>query len=63
MKTKIVFEQVDVATGHTVYRVVNLTNRTVPVIGNTLKKDEVDKLIQDSENLTVEIKPAKNKRR
>ena len=62
-KTKIVFEQIDLVSNHSRYRVVALTNRTLPLVGTELKKDEVDKLIQDSENLTVEIKPGKNKRR
>lgn len=61
-KTKIVFEQVD-GMSKIVYRVVALTNRTQPKIGTDLKEDEVQKLIQDSENLTVDIKPGKNKRR
>ena len=62
-KTKIVFEQVDLVSNHSVYRVASLTNRTVPAIGTELKKAEVDKLIQESENLTVEVKPGKKKRR
>jgi len=59
-KTKIVFEQHDLV-NYSVYRVVNLTNRTDPIIGTELKKAEVDKLIQDAnlENLTVEIRPRK----
>lgn len=61
-KTKIVFEQVDLVSNHSVYRVVHLTNRTAPVIGTELKKDEVNKLIETSENLTVEIKPHAKKK-
>jgi hypothetical protein len=62
-KTKIVFEQIELVSNHNKYRVVHLTNRTAPVIGTELKKDEVDTLIRESENLTVEIKPGKRKGR
>lgn len=62
-KTKIVFEQVDPISGKTIYRVTSLVNRTVPKIGTDLKEEDVQTLIRESENLTVEIKPGKNKRR
>ena len=62
-KTKIVFEQIDpLGASKTQYKVVALTNRTVPKIGDVLKEDEVQSLIKESENLTVEVKPGKKKR-
>lgn len=61
--TKIVFEQHEIAPKQYRYKVVSLTNRTRPVIGEELKEDEVQALKRDSENLTIEIKPAKKQRR
>jgi hypothetical protein len=62
-KTKIVFEQIDpLGATKTQYRVVALTNRTVPKIGDVLKETDVQELIRESEGLTVEIKPGKRRR-
>ena len=36
--------------------------RKTKIVGTELKKDEVNKLIETSENLTVEIKPGKKRR-
>lgn len=58
-KTKIVFEQLD-AMHKISYRVISLTNRTQPKIGDILKEEDLQKLLVD-ENLTVDIKP-KNRR-
>lgn len=55
MKQKIVFEQAEVVSG-TKYRVVRLTNRTDPKIGELLTKAQVDNFINgQNRNLTVEI--------
>lgn len=63
-KTKIVFEQIDpLGSQKTKYRVVSLVNRTVPKIGDTLAEEEVQKLIAESEGLTVEVKPNKRQQR
>jgi hypothetical protein len=41
------------------YKVVKLINRTVPEIGHMLKRSEVDKLMRDLPDLSVEIVPQK----
>ena len=54
--SKIVFEQHETV-GHYRYEVVSLSNRTRPVIGTKLTEEEVHRLMTDSENLQIEIKP------
>lgn len=58
-KTKIVLEERDTTISKARYRVVALVNRTLPSIGTGLTREEVDLLIRESENLTVEIKKGK----
>lgn len=63
MKSKIVCEQFDsVATKGKAYIVIALTNRTTPKIGEELTEKQVNGLIHEGRgNVTVEIKPHKNK--
>lgn len=71
MKSKIVLEQHSTLTGNVPagklkYEVVSLTNRTRPMIGETLTEDDVNKLKADTpfaEGLVIEIKPFTRKRR
>lgn len=56
MKSKIVCKQEN-GGKETTYKVVSLTNRTTPYIGDSISEKEVQNLLRDSRgNLTVEIK-------
>ncbi len=57
MKSKIVFQQLKNFKDQ--YKVVKLTNRVNPEVGTVLKKAEVQKLLTDVPNLTVDILPEK----
>lgn len=64
MKSKVVFEQVDLPVSNkTEYKVIHLTNRTRPLIGTRLSEEDIHALRQGVGNdLTVEIKPAKTRK-
>jgi hypothetical protein len=52
-KSKIVLQQLK--SFHDTYKVVKLINRTVPEIGHNLNRKEVDKLMREIPDLSVEI--------
>jgi hypothetical protein len=67
-KTKIVLEQHgtaipgNVPKGKLKYTVVQLSNRTRPMVGEELTEDDVQQLLTDTPGLSVEIKATKKKR-
>lgn len=64
MKSKVVFEQIDLpVTKKTEYKVIHLTNRTRPLIGTRMTEEEIHALRQGvGDDLTTEIKPAKTRK-
>ena len=60
--TKIEVRQLQsLASGKLKYIVTSLTNRTRPEVGLELTEDELKRLMSESENLTVVVKPGKNR--
>jgi len=59
-KTKLVVEQGFHDTKK--YTVVKLHDRLLPEIGQVLKREELDKLMKESEGLEVQVIPSKKKR-
>jgi hypothetical protein len=57
MKTKITLEQCDADSD--VYRVMSLVNRVKPRAGSTLTAAEVEELLANDEELTVNVKKAR----
>jgi hypothetical protein len=58
-KSKITLSQSSGLIGKVNYEVIALTNRTEPKVGSHLKEDEVKKLLNDEQDLTVDIRKRK----